>query len=59
VAAPKPYSIGIYSIARKIQPYSGGRVWAEPRKKGNTKMPGCDTKKTRIKCINQNIMAIL
>ena len=30
---PQPYSIGIYSIARKSQPYSGGRVWAEPTKK--------------------------
>ena len=26
----RPYSIGISSIARKIQPYSGGRVWAAP-----------------------------
>ena len=26
----KPYSIGIYIIARKSQSYSGGRVWAEP-----------------------------
>ena len=25
-----PYPIGISSIARNIQPYSGGRVWAEP-----------------------------
>ena len=26
----QPYSIGISSIARKPQPYSGGRVWAAP-----------------------------
>ncbi len=29
---PQPYSIGIESIARKAQFYSGGRVWAEPTK---------------------------
>jgi len=29
---PQPYSIGIESIARKAQSYSGGRVWAEPIK---------------------------
>lgn len=27
-------SIGIYSIAKNLQSYSGGRVWAEPTKKG-------------------------
>lgn len=27
---PQPYSIGISSIARNIQPYSGGRAWAAP-----------------------------
>ena len=26
----QPYSIGISSIARNIQPYSRGRVWAAP-----------------------------
>ena len=28
----RPYSIGISSIARNTQPYSGGRVWAAPTK---------------------------
>ena len=26
----RPYSIGISSIDRKTQPYSGGQVWAAP-----------------------------
>ena len=32
---PQPYSVGIYSIAGKPQPYSRGRVWAEPTKRSN------------------------
>ena len=40
----QPYSFGICIIAGKPQPYSGGRVWAEPTKDSNIQMPVCHAK---------------
>ena len=47
----RPYSFGICMIARKSQPYSRGRVWAEPTKSAMIQMPVCREKLSK-KCIN-------
>lgn len=40
----QPYSFGICIIAKKSQPYSRGRAWAEPTKSAIMQMPVCHAK---------------
>jgi hypothetical protein len=47
----KPYSIGICSIARNPQAYSGGRVWAEPTELAGIQTPFYGAKKIKNRCI--------
>ena len=56
----QPYSIGISSIARIIQPYSGGRVWADPTKNLLLLMPDQYAKiqKTCIRCSGLAILLL-
>ena len=49
-----PYPIGISSIARNIQPYSGGRVWAESTDSFLLLMPDQHAKNSKIMYITKN-----
>ena len=54
-----PYSVGIYSIAGKFPPYSRGRVWAEPTKKGISANVLFPMQKIHSGCINKRILVIV